>query len=227
MALDLVTTKTADGVELDGALYLPSRALHAAGPEILMVHGLTWNFYRGPSRWLPPLLAEAGYPCLSLNMRDHDLQEPKDFDLAHHDLRAGTDYLFGRGATEVILLSHGFACNKVVCYAGWTGDHRVRRVVLTTLGAVKGYRPDIWDTVLRLAPQMKGAALVVQGAIDHLIQARERADELVAAAAARVDVVLLEGGNHYFDNRHQDLAGCILEWLGGQEDPAKLKGRVL
>jgi alpha-beta hydrolase superfamily lysophospholipase len=91
----------------------------------------------------------------------------------------------------------------------------VRRVLLTTLGAVKAYRPDIWDTVLRLAPQMKGAALVVQGASDQLIRARERADELIAAAAAtRVDVALLEGANHYFDHRHQELADCILGWLG-------------
>lgn len=191
-----------------------------------MVHGLTWNFYRGPSRWLPPLLADAGYACLSLNMRDHDLQEPKDFDLAHHDLRAGIDYLYDRGATEVILLAHGFACNKVVCYSGWTGDHRVRRVVLTTLGAVKAYRPDIWDTVLGQAPSMKGATLVVQGAIDQLIQARERADELIAAAGARVDVVLLEGGNHYFDHRHRELADSILRWLRGPQGPAGTEGRI-
>ena len=216
MALELVTARTADGVELDGALYLPTRDLRGDHPEILMVHGLTWNFYRGPSRWLPPLLAGAGYPCVSLNMRDHDLQEPMDFDLAHHDLRAGIDYLLGRGASEVIVLAHGFACNKVVCYAGWTGDQRVRRFVLTTLGAVKAYRPEIWDTVLRLAPHMSGAVLAVQGAVDQLIQARERAEELTAAAAsARVDVVLLEGANHYFDHRHQELADSIVGWLGG------------
>lgn len=221
MPLELITVRTADGVELDGALYLPSRISTQAGPEILMVHGLTWNFYRGPSRWLPPLLAGGGYPCLSLNMRDHDLQEPKDFELAHHDLRAGIDYLLARGAGEVIVLAHGYACNKVVCYPGWTGDRRIRRSVLTTLGAVKAYRPDIWETVLGLAPQMRGAVLVVQGAVDQLIQARERADELVAAAPnVRFEVVLLEGANHYFDHRHQELADCILGWLGGPSQTA-------
>ncbi|MBI3517082.1 MAG: hypothetical protein HY060_23875, partial [Proteobacteria bacterium] len=77
MTLELVTLTTADGVALDGALYAATQARRGA---ILMVHGLTWNFYRGPSRWLPPLLARAGFDCLSLNMRDHDLTEPKDFD---------------------------------------------------------------------------------------------------------------------------------------------------
>ena len=218
MLADLITVTTADGVELDGALYLPPHALSRPGPEVrpevLMVHGLTWNFYRGPSRWLPSLLAEAGYPGVSMNMRDHDRQEAKDFELAHHDLRAGVDYLAGRGAGEIVLLAHGYACNKVVCYPAHSGDDRVRRFVLFTLGAVKAYRPDIWGQVLDCAPRMRGDVLVVQGADDSLIQARERAAELAAAATgARLDVVLLEGANHYFDDRHRELADRIVGWL--------------
>jgi len=88
MPLTLITVETADGVELDGALYRPDDDARQRSQAVLMVHGLTWNFYRGPSRWLPPLLADAGYTCLSLNMRDHDKTEPMDFELAHHDLRS-------------------------------------------------------------------------------------------------------------------------------------------
>src|SRR6266481_6082158 len=112
MQTELITVTTTDGIELDGAMYRPTvgSPRHA---NLLMVHGLTWNFYRGPSRWLPPLLATEGYACLSLNMRDHDLSEPKDFALAHHDLRAGIDHLAAEGSGEVVLLAHGFACNKV------------------------------------------------------------------------------------------------------------------
>jgi predicted alpha/beta hydrolase len=212
MALELITVKTADGIELDGGMYQPTEPPRH-GARVLMVHGLTWNFYRGPSRWLPSLLAAAGYPCLSLNMRDHDQTEAKDFELAQHDLRAGIDYLAAPG-DEVILLAHGYACNKVVCYPGWSGDHRVQRRILTTLGAVKGYRPDIWATVLRLAPALQGKTLVVQGAIDPLIQAQQRADELtVAATQSRVEVVLLEGADHYFNDRHEALATRIATWL--------------
>lgn len=214
MLVELVTVQTTDQVALDGAMHEPPapRPRHDTG--ILMVHGLTWNFYRGPSRWLPPLLAEAGFPCLSLNMRDHSQSEPKDFELAHHDLRAGIDHLAARGAGSIVLLAHGYGCNKVACYAAASADERIGRTVLTTLGAVKAYRPDIWDTVLRHARAMRGRVLVVQGAIDHLIEARPRAEELASAAAdCRVDVVLLEGANHYFDSRHSELAACIIDWL--------------
>lgn len=225
MGVELISVTTTDGIELDGALYVPAAEPAAPGSHILMVHGLTWNFYRGPSRWLPPLLASAGYPCLSLNMRDHDLQEPKEFELAHHDLRAGIDFLSTRGAPEVVVLAHGYACNKVVCYPAVSGDARVRRCILTTLGSVKTYRPDIWETVLRRAPEVRGQVLVVQGAVDPLIQARERADEFVAAAAqARTEVVLLEGANHYFDDRHRELADYILRWLGETASRSAGKG---
>jgi dienelactone hydrolase len=221
MPIELVTVTTADGVELDGGLYEPRGEQPRSA--VLMVHGLTWNFYRGPSRWLPPRLAGAGYACLSLNMRDHDLKEPRDFELSHHDIRAGVDRLAGLGADEIAIVAHGYACNKVACYPGWSGDARVRRYVLTTLGAVKAYRPDIWDTVLHQAPGLAGRVLVVQGAVDPLIQAADRAAELKAAATgARTDVVLLEGGNHYFDDRHAELATCIARWLAeGEPSPAR------
>ena len=49
--MELVTVKTADSVELDGALYLPDGDAAEWRAPILAVHGLTWNFYRGP---LPP-----------------------------------------------------------------------------------------------------------------------------------------------------------------------------
>jgi alpha/beta superfamily hydrolase len=147
-------------------------------------------------------------------MRDHDLSEPKDFDLAHHDIRAGIDWLAGPGGDEVVVLAHGFACNKVVCYAAASGDTKSRRLILTTLGAAKAYRPELWSGVLHAAAAMRGATLVVQGAVDPLIEARARADELTGSAAdARIEVVLLAGANHYFDRRHEALADTIGAWL--------------
>jgi predicted alpha/beta hydrolase len=214
MSIDLVTATTADGVELDGAIYRPPAEAPRRGVGVVMVHGLTWNFYRGPSRWLPPLLTRAGFPCLSLNMRDHDLAAPKDFSLAHHDLRAGLDAMARDGVTEVVLLAHGFACNKLVCYAAASGDQRPRRQILTTFGAVKAYRPEIWDEVIASAPKMRGATLVIQGADDELIEARERAAELIAAApGAEIEVELLEGANHYFNERREALARSVVAWL--------------
>ena len=74
-----------------------------------------------------------------------------------------------------VVLAHGYACNKVVAYAAQSGDTRPRRNVLATLGSIKLYRPEIWDAVLAVASQMRGEVLVVQGAIDPLIEPRPRA----------------------------------------------------
>ena len=211
---ELITVTTADGVELDGAMYLPEAQPDAWREPILAIHGLTWNFYRGPMRWLPPMFTAQGYPCLSLNMRDHDVDQPGDFELSHRDLRAGIDYLAERFGVTPIVIGHGYANNKIASYATQSGDDRVRRNVLATLGSVKKYRPDIWDAVLRNAARMRGDVLVVQGADDPLIEAGPRADEFVAAARdCRVEVVHLTGGNHYFQGKESELAHAVLGWL--------------
>jgi len=213
--MELVTVKTADNVELDGALYLPGGAAAEWRAPILAVHGLTWNFYRGPMRWLPASFVAGGYPCLSLNMRDHDLDQPKDFELSHHDLRAGIDYLIERFGKTPAIVGHGYANNKIISYSAQSGDDRIDCNVLATLGSVKKYRPDIWNAVLQSAGRMRGNALVVQGAIDELIEAKPRADELVAAAkGCKVDVIHLEGGNHYFHGKEAELGRAIVGWLG-------------
>jgi hypothetical protein len=212
--VELVTVRTADDVELDGALYLPPGEPTRWRTAILGVHGLTWNFYRGPMRWLPAAFIAQGHPCLSLNMRDHDLDAPRDFERSHHDLRAGIDYLAGRFGRVPVVVGHGYANNKIVSYAAQSGDDRVCGNVLATLGSVKKYRPDIWDVVLRNARRMRGDVLVVQGASDELIEAKPRADELVAAAeGCSVDVVHLAGGNHYFHGKEAELGRVIVDWL--------------
>ena len=213
--MELVTVKTADDVELDGALYLPDGAAAQWRAPILAVHGLTRNFYRGPMRWLPTSFIAQGYPCLSLNMRDHDLDQPKDFELSHHDLRAGIDYLIERFGRTPAIVGHGYANNKIISYSAQSGDDRIDCNVLATLGSVKKYRPDIWEAVLQSAGRMRGKALVVQGAIDELIEAKPRADELVAAAkGCKVDVIHLEGGNHYFHGKEAELGRAIVGWIG-------------
>ena len=216
--IELLTVRTADNVELDGALYMPTVEMPAWRRPILGIHGLTWNFYRGPMRWLGPAFAADGHPCLSLNMRDHDLEQPKEFELSHYDLRAGIEYLVERFGRHPIVVGHGYACNKVASYAAQSDDDRIRCNVLTTLGSVKKYRPDIWDSVLQSARRMQGDALVVQGAIDELIEPKARADDFVAAAqGCRVEVVHLGGGNHYFHGKEAELAREIVLWIAMTE----------
>jgi hypothetical protein len=120
---------------------------------------------------------------------------------------------------DVIVLGHGYACNKIITYPAQSGDHRGHRRVLTTLGSVKSYRPEIWEQVLQSAHALRGDILVMQGAIDRLIEPRPRADELTAAAAnAKVTTTLLDGADHYFAGRQQELAACVLDWLAQGEE---------
>jgi hypothetical protein len=210
--LELISVQTGDGVELDGVHYRPAQGNSREGRAFLLVHGMRWNFYRGPSRWIAPMLAERGNDCLALNLRDHDSTEPQGLKDAFRDLRAGVDRLLREGA-EVIPFAHGYGCTKVMAYAAHSADTRIRRHVLTTLGAVRRGHPAIWRGALEAAHAMQGRTLVVQGAIDHLIDARPSADDLAAAApGSTLDLVLLEGANHYFDDRHRELIECVVEW---------------
>lgn len=248
MPLELVTIKAVDNTELDGAWYPAPGGMPCPAASILAVHGLGWNFYRGPSRWLPPLLVAAGYSCLALNMRDHDINEVRDFDVSCYDVAAGIAFLqrlqleanrerpsappgehepFFIGDLDqsdrtlkqpspgdVVLLGHGHGCNKILCYPGLSGDRRPFRRVLMTLGAIKSYKPEVWESSLAAAAELRDNILVIQGAEDPLIAASDRAAELSEAArGANVEVILLEGGDHYFNGRHDALARCILDWL--------------
>jgi pimeloyl-ACP methyl ester carboxylesterase len=209
---ELLTISSTDGKPMDGILYRPSltRDLKRG---VLLVHGLTWNFYRGTVRHLAPHLTEAGYTCLALNMRDHDKADPVEFDLSYHDLQAGINWLWDYGVKEVILLAHGYACNKAIVFCDQSGAKGVDRYMLATVGSVKKYRPEIWDAVLAGASKMVGKVLVVQGALDSPIDAKQRAEELTAAApGCSVEVIMLQGGDHNFVNKDRELADLLIDW---------------
>ena len=220
VAMELVAMTTDDGVELDGALYRPWG--HArASMGFLLVHGIKWNFYRGPSRWLGPLLARAGFACLAPSLRDHDSEDPAAdaLDVAAHDLRAGLDLLAGH-CDETMLFAHGFGCVKAIRYAS-TEDARVTRRVLTTLGAVRNYQPATWQRTLHDAHALRGRTLVVQGGADPAVEGRARGDELAAAApASTTEVHVLEGANHYFAGHGDQLVDIVTRWATADQSNA-------
>lgn len=137
-ALELVTIEASDGFWLDAALYAGERG----GPAVVLLHGKTQNFYSGPSRFLPPVLAAAGYTCLALNMRCHDLGYTRDdlpyanidqlaadrqcqlaggawehLESGHLDVGAGVDFLRARGHRAVGLIGHSSGGFYAVDYA--------------------------------------------------------------------------------------------------------------
>ena len=129
VATELVQVTTADGVRLDGALWLPAEGPGKA-PAVLLVHGYAGNFY---TAW--PLLGEAlarrGHLTLALNMRDHDLTPQRSlFEDNRVDIETGIALLARRGASSVVLVGHSMGTNRVLCYLAETQDPRVLGLVL-------------------------------------------------------------------------------------------------
>jgi len=149
--------------------------------------------------------------CLAPNLRDHDSESPKGLEGALEDLDGATRFL-GERSDEVILLAHGYGCLKAVVH-GAKGGPATQRRALTTLGAVGRTHPPIWREALEIARDMAGQTLVVQGAVDHLIDPNVRAQELRdAAPRSSFDVELLDGGNHYFEGREDKLVDRVVAW---------------
>jgi len=70
MRVELVSIPT-ETIPLDGAWYQPEDR-PAVGAALIM-HGNQGNFYVGPPRFLPPVLAGTGLASLAFNRRGHDI----------------------------------------------------------------------------------------------------------------------------------------------------------
>src|SRR5207302_365948 len=110
--------------------------LNAAGLVAALVPAILAFIFRGA---VMCGLLSGGYARLTLNIRDHDLDQPKDFERSHHDLRAGIDYLIERFGRTPAIVGHGYANNKIISYSAQSGDERIDCNVLATLGSVKKY----------------------------------------------------------------------------------------
>jgi pimeloyl-ACP methyl ester carboxylesterase len=114
MLLELVSIAT-DAEPLDGIFYRPENGKIAAAA--LIFHGNCHNFYTGPSRFLPDVLASYGIASLAFNRRGHDMVTSLQgrtvgggsFQLAREgiaDNRAASDWLASRGFERPIIIGH-------------------------------------------------------------------------------------------------------------------------
>jgi len=89
------------------------------------------NFYTGIASFLPTMLAEQGYSCLSANFRGHDLATAPDdncrkvtgsiyesFPDCALDVDALIEFVTGRGYKKVILAGHSQASFKIMYAQG-------------------------------------------------------------------------------------------------------------
>ena len=141
MLVDLMSTITSDGIELDGALFPLAPEATRAGPvdAVLIMHGSHGNFYTTSSTTMAQTLSAQGYACLSLNAVAHDNVWAADgnyygnaydiLDRCRLDIRAGVDYLWELGYRSIGILGFSMGAVRVAYYAAAEDDPRVTTVM--------------------------------------------------------------------------------------------------
>jgi pimeloyl-ACP methyl ester carboxylesterase len=164
----LVTTRTADGVQLHGAM-----AGTPATGGILGVHGAWGNFYATPIVEFLRQAADREVLALSLNARSHDLGGMDDgarsvgimrerLDYALDDLDAARGLLELGGADRYVVVAHSYGCARATYWLSTNAPPGCVGVVLLTPP------PTLAST----------AAFFIDGAIeDHFDSAREAVHE--------------------------------------------------
>ena len=143
MRVEIIDLTTEDGLELNAILYPaaegaePSVALDA----LVLVHGLSGSVFSSLIRYYGEQLAQAGYDCLALNTRGHDIISrcrPSEalfgaaFELVADcllDLRAALDWLEEQGKVRLGLLGHSLGAVKSLYYGAHGDDARLRAVI--------------------------------------------------------------------------------------------------
>lgn len=185
MHTELVSIPT-DTVPLDGAWYRPEGG--AATGAALLMHGNTMNFYTGPPRFLPPLLAPLGLACLAYNRRGHDVLSTRDSRDLHGgafqtlaqgiaDNRIAAQWLAGQGFPAPIVIGHS---NGATLGVRHVADHP-ETPALVLLSAHAG-GPDIARTLSKRG----------MWAGDRVAEIEQQARDLVAAGRPQ-ELMLLPG----------------------------------
>ncbi len=161
-SVEQVALRTTDGAVLHGILYRP--AAHPRPIALLLVHGFGANFYEAYFPSFAQAVAEQGYACLALNMRDHDTG-PKVSDFADNeaDIAAAAAYLRKLGHPKLALLGQSMGANRVLYYQAATRDPGV---VATLLVAAPGnlFEWNVWQFGREKAQATVDEALALQKA---------------------------------------------------------------
>ena len=146
MHVEMVSTETRDGLQLDGVLSEPGEEIvqSLALDGLLFLHGVGGNFYGG--RLFPPLMQrmqQLGLAVLRVNTRGHGsvnivagrrgaIRQGAAYEVvddARHDIDAWLNFLGERGLRRIGLLGHSLGAVKAV----FTQAHEPHRYVSALL----------------------------------------------------------------------------------------------
>ena len=139
MKNELVSIKTIDDMILHGAFFESDSKQTVA----ILLHGAMQNFYTGIASFLPIMLAEQGYTCLTANFRGHDLATAPDdncrkvqgsiYDIFTDcvlDVDALIDFVKDRGYQKIVLIGHSQAAFKIMYAYGRMNYPEVKGLAL-------------------------------------------------------------------------------------------------
>jgi alpha/beta superfamily hydrolase len=159
-------------------------------------------------------LNDVGLVALRLNFRgvgqstgEHDEGRGE-----REDVRAGLDYLSANYSSEAITLC-GFSFGARVGLEVGIADERVRRLISI------GTPVDNYD--FSFLEQCRKPILFVQGDVDEYGDV-ERLRELAAKINGPVQLSVIKGAGHFFDDQLDELKAAITEWAS--EPPAVAGG---
>ena len=159
-------------------------------------------------------LNDAGLVTLRLNFRgvgqstgEHDEGRGE-----REDVRAGLDYLTANYAQSEITLC-GFSFGARVGLEVGVADERIARLISI------GTPVDKYD--FNFLEHCRKPILFVQGDVDEYGDV-DRLRELVAKINAPVQLRVIKGAGHFFDDQLEELKAAITEWMS--EPPAVAGG---
>jgi pimeloyl-ACP methyl ester carboxylesterase len=196
--MELVQCTTADGVRLDGVWSLAPRTGKWEFDAVLMLHGVTGNFYSTAFfNAAVKNLTAAGVSVLRANNRGHDVinrvaafDGPKFIGAAfekivdaNHDLQAWVDFAENRGARRVAVWGHSLGAVKAILYAESVNDERVACVVASSPPrfSYEEFRKDPVEWPIFKASYDEAKALVDEGKPDALLQVSKPTSLIISA----------------------------------------------
>lgn len=228
----LVELAAADGTPLQGLLYAPAEP-DTAQAVLLHVHGKGGNFYTGPSRTLPPLVAPDRFVHLALNLRCHDLGYSRPADAAGIasgpgavdggmwerlddgavDIDAGVRWLRERTGLPTIVVGHSAGGYFLGDYSAQRPD-LAGRVFLSPLTSVRFPLSTWWSDEDELRAVGVRAEKMVAAGQGHLLI--PVTSWYYAISAASLVERLNERPGRWLDGCNASTSPLLLVW-GGRE----------